>query len=310
MGCAATEPLIETPRREEAVYVGAKACGSCHFEIQQSFSRTGMGRSFYPMTPGSAVERFGETIRISDQDLLYTMIEENGRYYQRQFQVDRDGREINDDRREMIYVLGSGNHSRSYVTVHDGRLYQMPVCWYPTPGLWDLCPGYEMKNEYFQRPIDDTCLFCHNGRVEGTGRFGNSFREPLPHGIGCERCHGPGSVHVERWISAAGDEPIADGDGVDPTILNPAHLDRSASVQICMQCHLGDSGQTERIRRTGRDMSEYRPWLPLHRFTSVQVYARKLTGRFGLTAQAERMSLSRCFLESDDFQCITCHDPA
>ena len=304
-----------------AGYVGASACSPCHQAISASFARSGMGRSFSPAATlsgqsarqGPAPPRFGVTIEIPEQDLRYTMFEQDGRYFQQQFELDARGRQSNADTREIVYVLGSGNHSLSFVTMNEGRLYQMPVCWYPDAQRWDLCPGYEDHNQFFQREIDDTCLFCHNGRVERTGRFNNMFTEPLPAGINCERCHGPGSVHVARWSSpsTADQEYIATDEGKpDATIVNPRHLPPDLRLQVCMQCHLGDAGQTARVMTRRDNLDGYRPGLPLQEFLAMHRYRQNLPGRFGLGAQADRLSLSRCFQQSAGrLQCITCHDP-
>ncbi len=259
----------------------------------------------------SGYARFPDEVELPSEHLRYSVFEKDGRFYQKQYQVDPNGRETNVDLREARYVIGSGNHSRSFVTVEKGRLYQMPLCWYPQADRWDLCPGFEARNHYFAREIDDTCLFCHNGRVRTTGGFSNRFEEPFPHGIGCERCHGPGSAHVALWS----DNPTGMGaDTSDPgegsMIVNPARLAPDRSIQICMQCHLGDSTQTERVLMRRDDMLGFRPGLPLPRFMAVYRYARKLPGTFGLTGQADRLALSRCYRESAGrLQCITCHDP-
>jgi len=275
-----------------------------------------MGRAFYPLA-GNAVERFGETLSVPSQDLHYTIFEKDGRYFMRQFQHNTAGAEINADTRELTFVIGSGNHSRSYVVLEGDRMYQAPVCWYPEPQRWDLCPGYEIRNEYFSREVDDTCVFCHNGRVAWAGDFSNRFREPPPHGIDCERCHGPGSLHVEKWSSASASEGGASerpgdqrADAADATILNPAKLPPDRAMQVCMQCHLGDAAQTERVLRRKDHLTAYRPGQQLQEYLSVHVYESKLHGQFGLGAQADRLVLSRCHIASKGtLQCITCHDP-
>ncbi len=312
--CASSVPIPpERPGAAGASYVGRAACSTCHAALAASFARTGMGRSFYPMA-GHVVEPFGRTIEVPRQGLRYTMFEKDGRYFQKQFQAGPGAEEINVDVREMVWVVGSGNHSRSYATEHEGRLYQTPVCWYPGAGTWDLCPGYETTNEHFQRAMDGTCLFCHNARMEPSGRFENSFGEPYPHGIDCERCHGPGSLHVARWASPAGEDarPVeaSRGSRADPTIVNPRRLPPDLAIQVCMQCHLADASQTERVTRPGRDPLSWRPGEPLHGVASVYAYRQRLPGHFGLGAQADRLVLSRCFVESGGaLQCITCHDP-
>jgi len=304
------EPLRLPPA--DAFYVGSKTCVPCHARIAGSFASTGMGRSLYPL--GSNAGRYAripDAIDIPSQGVSYAIFEEEGGVRQKQYQLDDAGREIHADTREVRYVIGSGNHSRSFVTVEGDRHYQMPLCWYPEADRWDLCPGFESRNHYFARGIDDTCLFCHNGRVRTDGRFSNRFEEPFPYGIGCERCHGPGSAHVELWSDpGSGSRPADPNAPTDGLIVNPARLPPDRSIEICMQCHLGDSAQTERVLMRRDALLDYRPGLPLARFMAVFRYRQKLPGSFGLTGQADRLSLSRCYTESAGaLQCITCHDP-
>ena len=158
----------------QARYVGSSACTPCHAEIAQTYARTGMGRSFYPMSKAVAaavdLTRRNE-IEVPPSGLRYRMAEREGRYFMRQFVLDTRGRETAVDEREMLYVVGSGNHSRAFLTQAGDKLYQMPVCWYPQDSVWDLCPGYEHENDRFTREIGNTCVFCHNARmtrVEGS----------------------------------------------------------------------------------------------------------------------------------------------
>ena len=320
-GAAPPIPVATARSGDTATYLGISACSPCHQEIAATFRKSGMGRSFSTAAALSAIPDaaapaqpvFGVTIEVPGQGLRYTMFERDGKRFQKQFELDDHGRPVNEDTREIAYVLGSGNHSLSFVTANEGRLYQMPVCWYPEARRWDLCPGYEHSNQFFQREIDDTCLFCHNARVEHSGRFSNRFTEPLPEGIDCERCHGPGSAHVDRWSSPSDADQayLATAEKqADATIVNPARLPPDLRLQICMQCHLGDAGQTARVMTRTDNLDGFRPGLPLSDFLAMHRYRQNLPGRFGLGAQADRLSLSRCFQQSaGGLQCITCHDP-
>ena len=63
------------------------------------------------------------------------------------------------------YVIGSGNHARSYLhRTADGRLIEMPVSWYTeNGGYWAMSPGYDRPNQQdFRRAIAFSCMFCHN----------------------------------------------------------------------------------------------------------------------------------------------------
>lgn len=266
-----------------------------------------MGRSWYRMSPAVAIEDFTakNTLVVEESGLRYRMSERGGRYYMRQSLLDEAGSESLVDEREMVWVAGSGNHSRSYVTESEGRLFQMPVCWYPSIGAWDLCPGFEMKNEYFGRPISTTCVFCHNGRMERVPGSRHRF-ERVAEGIDCERCHGPGSLHLARW---EGQPPVQSGEG-DPTIVNPARLPSGERLHVCLQCHLGDSKATERVGRYDRTLESFRPGESI---TAVMVPYRfrdATPGAFGISAQADRFLLSKCFTASGGkIECLTCHDP-
>ena len=97
---------------------------------------------------------------------------------------------------EVAYVIGSGNHSRSYLIEDDGFLIESPVTWYAAPQQWGMSPGYDTpKHEGFSRPVRFRCVFCHAGRVD---RVGSGTHQLKVHetSITCERCHGPGSLHV------------------------------------------------------------------------------------------------------------------
>jgi Tfp pilus assembly protein PilF len=288
-------------------YVGSAACRPCHVETWSTFARTGMGRSWYPLTPDRVVEDWtnDNALAVSGGALRYRMTRRDGAFFMRQFVVGAEGIETAVDERRLSWVVGSGNHSRAYLVSWNDRLFQAPVCWYPKPGEWDLCPGYENQNDYFSREIERTCVFCHNGRMGLRPGTRNAFRDPIPHGIDCERCHGPGELHVAKW--ARGDAPTGEG---DRSIVNPKRLTPALRMQICFQCHLGDSHATERVARTDRSLEDFRPGEPIGSAMVPFRYDDALTHDFGLSAQADRLLLSKCFEGSRGrLECVTCHDP-
>jgi hypothetical protein len=202
-------------------------------------------------------------------------------------------------------VVGSGHHSRAYLVSVGDKLFQAPVCWYTKDALWDLCPGYEENNDYFSREIDRTCVFCHNARMERRPGARNAYRDPIPHGIDCERCHGPGRLHVDRW--ARGETPSGQG---DPAIVNPRRLTATLRMQICFQCHLGDSKSTERVARFDGALEGWRPGRPIADALIPFRFSETTPHDYGLSAQVDRLLLSRCFLESEGrLECVTCHNP-
>ncbi|MCP3980216.1 MAG: tetratricopeptide repeat protein [bacterium] len=292
----------------EVRYVGRQECFECHEGNATNFLRTGMARAFYPLTADRVVEDFTDDNVMVDprSGVRYRMLRRDGKFFQQQFVLDSSGGETAVEERELTYVVGSNNHSRGYITIVDDKLFQTPVCWDPTTEDWIYCPGFEVKNEHYSREVSNSCIFCHNGRVEPVEGTRNAYHDPITHGIGCERCHGPGQLHVERHR----EHPDPFFEGPDSTIVNPRRLDRDERMHVCFQCHLGDSSATVRVIREDRGLQSFRPGQPL---TDVLVpfrYVQQTQHDFGLVAQADRMILSRCYTESGGkMECLTCHNP-
>jgi tetratricopeptide (TPR) repeat protein len=125
-------------------------------------------------------------------------------------------------------------------------------------------------------------------------------------GIDCERCHGPGQLHVERWGSAK-ERPTG---ALDPTIVNPRRLPLERRINVCFQCHLGDAKAGERVPRHDRQLEEFRPGFLLTDVSVPFEYEQALEVDYGLSAQADRLLRSRCYLASGGkIECLTCHNP-
>src|SRR5947208_14106694 len=144
------------------------------------------------------------------------------------------GESLLDFRLEAHYVIGAGGRGRSYLTDRDGYLFQTAISWYTAKGIWDLSPGFD-ADLLPGRPVSGECLFCHANQAAPMPGYRNRLAETAAagHAIGCERCHGPGQLHV-REGSAPGP--------VDSTIVNPRKLEPALREAVCQQCHLEGEG--------------------------------------------------------------------
>ena len=303
---------------EDAGYVEPTACVSCHREIYDSYRRTGMGRSFYRPGPENTVEDYSRhnTYYHAPSDQHYTMIQHGGRYFQRRHQIGAGGTEINIVEKEIHFVLGSGNHSRTYLhKTPGGQLEQAPVAWYAEKGgYWAMNPGYDRPDHMdFRRKIDRECFFCHNAypEVDATGAAGERelfLRGAVPAGIDCQRCHGPGRDHVR--IASAGSSREA----IRKSILNPARLSSQRQIELCFQCHLESTSRRlpYSLRLFGRSFFSYRPGQPLENYILYFDHAAG-TGyddKLEIAHAAYRLLKSSCFLKSNGtLTCTTCHNP-
>src|SRR5262249_40648092 len=132
---------------------------------------------------------------------------------------------------EIDIIVGSGSRGRAYLINHDGYLYQSPINWYAQQQTWDLAPNatHEML---FDRAIDSQCVQCHLNDARPVKDSINRYEMPLAreYAIGCERCHGPGELHVKARRAGT---PVEEA--FDDTIVNPAKLKPSLRDAICEQ---------------------------------------------------------------------------
>jgi predicted CXXCH cytochrome family protein len=302
-----------------AEYVDSRVCAGCHSEIAKSYRQTGMGRSFYRATPANlTVEDFGgkNTLYHKPSDRHYRMVRRDDRFFLQRHQAGFGGKTTNVLEKEIHYVLGSGNHARSYLSrTPENRFIELPVGWYAERGgTWGMSPGYDRADHFdFRRPIGYSCMFCHNGYPAVKAGQDVSGADPvypaeLPEGIDCQRCHGPGKQHVQAAQSAQPKERIR------AAIVNPARLAPERQLEVCMQCHLETTTfpLPNAIQRFERGTFSYRPGEPLSdyilHFDHAQGSARG--EKFEIAGSAYRLRQSACFLKSDGaLRCTTCHDP-
>ncbi len=291
--------------RPEVKYVGDAACAGCHPGQAKTYRNHPMGRSLAPLAAAAPLERYSEAARnpFSTPGFRY-QIERQGERSWHTETVLAQGEAVARTRAEVRFAVGSGHNGRAYLIDHEGWLFSSPITWYSARGIWDLSPGYEKSNPHFDRPITPDCLFCHANHADHVPHTVNRYRRAIFRGqaIGCERCHGPGELHVQRHEQGA----AAD---LDDTIVNPARLEHGLREAVCQQCHL--QGQ-QRILRRGRDTFDYRPGLPLHLFLSDFVKPPEQGGGLKFVGTVEQMVASRCFQKSagkNKLGCISCHDP-
>lgn len=280
-----------------------------------------MGRAFYRPRPENMAENFAQanTLYHPPSDEHYTMIRRGDEYFQRRHQLDAHGKETNVFEQQISYVMGSGNHARSFLHLDaSGKLTQMPLGWYSeNGGIWAMSPNYDTPRHVgFEREISYGCMFCHNGYPEvppGEDAWGREprYRGKIPEGIDCQRCHGPGRAHIKA-VSAG--EPR---DTIRAAILNPKHLDPERQLEVCMQCHLETSTRSlpATVTRFDRNIFSFRPGQPLSdyilHFDSAAGNAP--ADRFEIAHTVYRLRKSACFLQtagtSQALTCTTCHNP-
>ncbi|MBK7931741.1 MAG: tetratricopeptide repeat protein [Bryobacterales bacterium] len=306
--------LLAQDHASDSGYAPANSCAACHRAIWDTYRQTGMGRAF--SLPSAQTVTIGTYYHEPSQS-HFTILDRGGRYYQRRHQINAAGSETNLLEKSIDYVMGSGNHARTFLhRTPRGTLVELPLGWYAEDGgTLAMNPGYDAPDhEDFRRSISYECMFCHNGYPRIPSGHDQPFAEPvyldpLPQGIDCQRCHGPGSRHVAVAGTAG-----AERGAIRAAIVNPARLPRERRDEVCMQCHLETTSfpLPNSILRYDRGPFSYKPGEPL---SASWLFFDHAPGagrgdKFEIVNAVYRMRKSRCYVESQGrLECRSCHDP-
>jgi predicted CXXCH cytochrome family protein len=180
-----------------AHYVGSAACEKCHAEIYRSWKKTPMANVV--RDPGEHPDAILPNLATNNVSPKFT-------------------------KDQVAFVYGSIWKQRYFTKIGDD--------YFPEPAQWDVTnkmwrpyfvpkggdwwePFYPPDN--MKRPTGPTCDGCHS--VD----YNIQTKQVAEWNVGCERCHGPGSAHVEHATRA--------------NILNPARMDEVSANDTCIQCH-------------------------------------------------------------------------
>ncbi|HVK11829.1 MAG TPA: tetratricopeptide repeat protein [Gemmataceae bacterium] len=283
--------------------VGDAACADCHADIAETYRRHPMGRDLRPTADPDGPERYDASAQNPFEKLGFTFAVErrDGRVTHHVSWPGPVGQPSMDHTSRVAFAIGSGARGRSYVVNLDGHLFQSPVSWFSESGRWGLSPGFG-RAHLGGLPVEPGCLFCHsNGANPVEGTVNRYHRPAETAAVGCERCHGPGELHVARHLAA---EPVG---AFDDTIVNPAKLEPALREAVCQQCHFTS---TYRVVRRGHGTFDFRPGLPLQEFWTLFTRPAHLAQNRRFDNRVEQMTASRCFTASGGkLGCTTCHDP-
>ena len=263
----------------EASFIGSARCGSCHVEHYESKSHMAMTSSRVTAENQDlwfSSERLAETLKWPKSD---------GRPPPRYRRgpggvfLEARGEDGALHRARVAAVFGSGTRAFTPLSVEEGRgIRELRVSYFSGEKSWVMTPDSHDDPDplgYVRSPESShDCLKCHTTVLVFDENILNL--EASVFGIGCERCHGPGSAH---------EASVLDG-GDSLQIFNPGSLTSKDQVRFCGQCHRrpADSEPHRVLRRT--------PEVARHAGTGLM--------------------LSACFRRSpaaSGITCLDCHSP-
>ena len=268
--------------QEAAQYVGKFVCMQCHKERGDQHSGSRHGGTWKPTSSLDEIDGLPQSIQ--EGPLTYTVEKVDGQWmFSVRFAPDRVETYpiqsvIGGDRFGLSFIirvdrveslkLGRSTlvEGRYMLEAGTERLKLSPGFPREVPWNVEIALGRTLSPQFEVR-----CLGCHSGPVDFQKAKNGEPQPPFQDtGVGCERCHGPGSAHLEA---------VANGEA-DLKITHPGKLPPQELLKICAQCHTG--------------------FFPLVRPRPQDVL---------VASQVIAIQNSQCFIQSGGFSCLSCHDP-
>ena len=214
---------------DEAAYNGSTECGTCHMEAHNAWQESTHPTKMRVATEATVVGDWDTdpVITVGDDVQVTVHLTKAGNEHS----VDLDGEVY-----EVDYVLGGEGWMQQYLATIGNSRYVLPIQWNVATGEW---AGYETADWYDSsgvpvpiakdRSWDLNCAGCHvtGFDVEFNQTSGEWVASWEELSVGCEACHGPGSLHINPPDGGSRSEYI--WSTVDSTLCGSCH-NRGTSV--------------------------------------------------------------------------------
>jgi predicted CXXCH cytochrome family protein len=257
-----------------AHYTGSQACEKCHEDIYQPWKKTPMANVVRDP------HAYPNAIAVNPEANPIFKFSAN----------------------QVAFVYGNLWKQRYFTKVGDDY-FPLPVQWdfathawlpYNVPAKGDWWTAYYPADN-MHRPTSSLCDGCHSVNYD------IHTKQVAEWNVGCERCHGPGSEHVDHPSRA--------------NIANPAHMDSVAANDTCIQCH--SQGRPVNVPLEGKYYDwpvGYRVGLHLQNFWKLEDCTLGQTDFYyfpDCTAHKNRMQgndFAQSVMYHRGITCFSCHD--
>lgn len=203
---------MAVPETTKATFVGTQSCISCHQGEHKDWLGSHHDLAMDRATPDKVIGDFSGA-KLEHYGITSTMFMRDGKYF-----INTEGPEGELADFEIKYVLGI-DPLQQYMVEFDrspelkenevGRLQVLRVSWDTKKKKWfhldppdvasKLPPGDQLHWTGSAQRWNSMCADCHSTNLQknfdvATASYHTSWSDI---NVGCEACHGPGSVHVE-----------------------------------------------------------------------------------------------------------------
>jgi len=279
-------------------YVGAATCRQCHQAIYDSFINTAHFNATLPATKENIHGDFknGNNVFVFNNAEKIMLEKRDSGWFQVLYENGVATKAYRFD------VLFGREHAQTALYWKDGEPYELPLSHYNAINGWATSPGYSNTQVNFNRFIGTDCFECHSSNISKTlnastkGITETMQPSTLIYGIDCERCHGPSLNHVNFHLDNPNEKTAKYAKlGADFT--------RRQQLDACAVCHSGN----DKMKLESR--FKFSMGDTLSHFVMERLDAPPAAGFDVHGNQYSLLSVSKCFLNSSNMTCGTCHDP-
>jgi predicted CXXCH cytochrome family protein len=263
-----------------ATYVGSRACQSCHHEVYARWAKTRMANIV-------------RDPRVHPDAIIPDLSQ-------------ADPKIVTFKKEDIAFVYGSHWKQRYFKKVGDDY-FPLPAQWNIETKKWSkyhVADNQDWWAKFYPDPAGDnsarptsaTCDGCHSVA------YNIDTKKPNEWNVGCEQCHGAGSVHAAH--------PIKDN------ILNPARQNFVQANDTCIQCHSQGQPLSNPIKGKYYDWPVgYHAGLQLADYWKLEPHKlgeTSFTHYPDGTAHKNRMQgndFVQSLMYNRGVTCFSCHDP-
>ena len=303
-------PVSTSETLRTATYTGSETCFECHEAATALWRDSDHAMAMAHATPETVVGDFSDRT-LTHFDVTSRMFRDSER-----FCIETDDADGGMRTFEIRYTLGRRPLQQYLVEFPDGRIQCLPIAWNVRDRQWfhlypdDPVPSSDPLHwTQSSQTWNFMCADCHttgyekNFSMDGKmpdsttaerGTYRSTWKEL---GVGCETCHGPGSIHCERANSWAG---IPKGNP-NYGLVELRSPKPDAQIDSCAPCHA-------RRRQISADLSPHRPFSDRWAVELPDGELYYVDGQV-LSEDFEYTSFVQCRMYHEKVQCGDCHDP-
>ena len=246
--------------RMKGTFIGSESCKSCHSDEYAKWEN-----SHHHL----AMQKAADSTILADFNTKFTSNGVTSRFHRDSsgFYVKTQGHDGQVQQYKVIYTFGVAPLQQYIVAFPDGSYQCLQTAWDTEKERWfDLQPGLTIEpGEWIHwtghaMKWNTACADCHSTNLKknlnpSTGSYVTTFSEIS---VGCEGCHGPGSLHADFY------QRNSRGSKEPPQLHMTAGMSPKELVQKCARCHSRRSQITKYFDYEGDYFDHYEPQLITH----------------------------------------------